>query len=210
MPCTATFAQVSVVWIVDAVLSKAWIAFMMGALYAWTSDPLQSSRVLSTRLFLSLKETSDTTMWVGAEAFFRTLLIVSRMAIGLWLVLRLSFEVVITSVLSCRVGRTGRGGIGGGPGLAGFVFGGLAGFWGFLGLFPPRTSDQSGWVGAVGALLLFQALWTMMVRASILLSVLVRVEASDFRSFVISACSFLIVLRRWAFSISVVVVGLLN
>ena len=99
----------------------------------------------------------------------------------------------------CLVGRTGRGGIGGGGGLAGFVFAGLAGALGFP---LPTTSVQSlsGLPWGFGVLSLFQALWTMMVRASILSPVLVIVAAREFRSLVISLCSLVTVLRRWLFS----------
>jgi hypothetical protein len=123
-------------------------------------------------------------MWLGAAAFLSALLMVFRISIGLCFLSSL-LELEITSVLSCLVGRTGRGGIGGGGGLVVFAFAGLAEALGFS---LPTTSLQSlsGLPGVFGVLSLFQAFWTIMVRASILSPVLDIVVARELRSLVIS------------------------
>src|SRR5690554_974177 len=194
MPWTATLAHVSVVLMVDARSSRRWIACMTGSLYVWTSDALQSSRALRTRLSLSLKETSEMTMWLGAAAFLSALLIVFRISIGLCF-LRSLFSPETTSVLSCRVGSTGRGGIGGGGGLVGFALAGLAAVLGFSGA-TTSVHSLSAFLGGFGALSLFQACWTIMVRASSLSPVLFMLVERALRSLAISLWSLVTVLRR--------------
>src|SRR5690554_5053278 len=138
------------------------------------------------------------TMWLGAAGFLSALLMVFRISIGLCF-LRSLFSPETTSVLSCRVGSTGRGGIGGGGGLVGFVLVGLVAVLGFSGA-ATSVESFSGFPGAFGGLSLFQACWTIMVRASSLSPVLFMLVARALRSLAISLWSLVTVLRRWSFS----------